>query len=253
MVSEGTGSGGNAPPRRTGAGLGRRALRLAGLLFGTPTSRSRRVASVQGGTSQTATERSRLEGREEPLARSRGAPAGEQIEMAALNPRSLSLEEALRRIEDVLEHYRAETRRLSDETSRIALVADRLEMRLQELMRLLERGVALPGGPEEVSEATEPRFLPNEQGLDVVIRAVPGFQELMDAQRGLSALPAVSAAAVHRFQNGEAALEVALSAPLGAREVVEGLREATGHELAIEEARPDAHRLRLRFIDDQDK
>lgn len=237
MASERTGSGGSAPRRRPG--LGGRTLRLlAGLVFGT-TPVARRSPPSRDGTPKG----------NQPPEGAGGVAADEQEEMVTPNPSQppRSLDEAVQRLEEAVERYRAETRRLSDETSRIALVADRLETRLNEITRLLE-GVGAPASSEGAGPA-EPRFLPNQQGVDLVISAVPGFQELMDAQRGLNALPSVAAAAVHRFQNGEASLEVTLSSPLAAREVVDGLREATGHELAIEEVRPDAHRLRLRFLD----
>ena len=137
---------------------------------------------------------------------------------------------------------REAVRRLEDETSRLAHVADRLEARIG----------APPAGEPAAEPAPmtppEPQFQPVDHPVDVVIAAVPGFQGLMDAQRGLSALPAVEGASVHRYQNGEASLSVTLRSPLTVQEIVEGLQLATGHQLVIEEARPEAQRLRLRFV-----
>lgn len=181
-------------------------------------------------------------------------PASGNEEMASTEVAELrqALNEIVRRFEDALDLYRVETRRLTDETSRLALVADRLETRLGELTRLLDRDGASVSVDGEPASLEMPRFQPTDAGLEVVISAVPGFQELMDAQRGLSGLPAVEGASVHRFQNGEASLEVMLRSALGAAEAVEGLRQATGHQLVIEEARPEASRLRLRFIGQPD-
>ena len=50
---------------------------------------------------------------------------------------------------------------------------------------------------------------------------------------------------------GEAALEVVLNAPVTARQIVDGVRNVTGEQLVIEESRPEAARLRLRFVDRQ--
>ncbi|MGB2695370.1 MAG: hypothetical protein WBD55_09315 [Dehalococcoidia bacterium] len=257
MASERTESGGRKPRPGRSSGFLSRALRLvAGQVFGTRVVPTRRATPIQGGTSEIAAEPSAEpddlsispveQAQDELEERSESSPVSENKEMVSPNPSELH--EIVRRLEDALEHYRSETRRLADETSRIALVADRLETRLSELTRTLG-GDGAPQATAADVAMTEPRFQPNERGVDLVISAVPGFQELMDAQRGLSGLPSVAAASVHRFQNGEASLEVTLSAPLGAREVVDGLRQATGHELVIEEVRPEASRLRLRFIE----
>lgn len=258
MASERTESGGREPKPGRSSGFLSRALRLvAGQVFGTRVVPTRRATPIQGGTSETAAEpsaepddlsKSPVErAQDEPEERLESSPVSENEEMVSPNPSELH--EIVRRLEDALEHYRSEARRLADETSRIALVADRLETRLNDLTRMLGGDGSPQATADDVAMTAEPRFQPNERGVDLVISAVPGFQELMDAQRGLSGLPAVAAASVHRFQNGEASLEVTLSAPLGAREVVDGLRQATGHELVIEEVRPEASRLRLRFIE----
>ena len=69
----------------------------------------------------------------------------------------------------------------------------------------------------------------------MIVNAVPGFQELMDMQRGLSDLAAVEGASVSSYRNGEASLELTLNAPVTAREIIDGdpdkLRETiAGHD-----------------------
>lgn len=197
------------------------------------------------------------------------AATKEAQEMASveLNEVKRALREVVVRLEDALDHLGIEAQRLSDETSRITIVADRLESRLLGLTRALESGAqphppeaeptpaplpeAPAAHPEPAAAATggEPRFLPGERGIAVVIAAVPGFQGLMDVQRGLSGLPAVEGASVSRYRDGEASLELVLRAPVTARQLVETLRLATGHGIVVEDEAPGELRLRLRFVD----
>ena len=85
--------------------------------------------------------------------------------------------------------------------------------------------------------------------MGVVLAAVPGFQGLMDIQRALSGLPQTEGASVVAYKNGEASLEVVLNAPVAARQIVDDIRESTGEQLLIEESRPEAGKLRLRFVE----
>jgi hypothetical protein len=208
----------------------------------------------------------KLEGGAERPAR---AEERREIVPEELTELTQALRQVAQRLEGTLDHLGIEGQRLSNEASRLSLIADRLEARLDGLTRALREGgpplTAEParapepiveGGPPPTAEPArapeptvpqEPRFRPADHAVAVVIAAVPGFQGLMDAQRGLSGLPAVEGASVHRYQNGEASLEIALRSSVTAGEIVEGLREATGHQLVIEEARPEALRLRLRF------
>lgn len=151
------------------------------------------------------------------------------------------LGDVFQHLDDVLTRLDGEARRLAETSSRLAQVAGRLEDRLA------------PGHPPAASEpavAEEPTFSPGS-AVGIVLAAVPGFQGLMDVQRALSSLPASEAATVLAFKDGEASLEVTLRSPITARQLVEGLHQATGHPLLIEEVRPEASRLRLRFVDSQ--
>ena len=163
-----------------------------------------------------------------------------------------ALRDVVHRLEDALGNLDNQAQRLSEEASRLSSIADRLEVRLDEVTWAAGQAGA-PARPESAREPEpvappEPQFHPAGQPVDVVIAAVPGFQGLMDAQRGLSSLAAVEGASVHRYQNGEASLSVALRGSVTAGEIVEGLRQATGQQLVIEEARPEMLRLRLRFV-----
>ena len=162
-----------------------------------------------------------------------------------------ALREIVRRLEEGLDHLGLEAQRLSDEASRLAVIADRLEARLDQVAGSLAQvrtgAVSVPEPAPLPPE--EPQFLPDDNAMQIALAAVPGFQGLMDAQRALSGLSAAKSASVIAYKDGEASLEVVLREPVGALDIVEGLREATGHELLIEEARPDALRLRLRFTE----
>jgi hypothetical protein len=162
-----------------------------------------------------------------------------------------SLHEALRRLEEALEQLRDAGRQLVGEVGRLSQLADRLEAIADRAGEPSEPSL----GPELVANepvplpVPEPAFQPDHGPVRIIIAAVPGFQGLMDAQRALSSLAGVDGASVKRYQNGEAMLELALANALTPRSIVDELEQTTGHALLIEEARPEAQLLRLRFQD----
>lgn len=184
----------------------------------------------------------------------RPAPEEEaEMESQELSGLRRTLRELAQRLEDAVDHLGLEAQRLSDETSRLAQIAGQLEARLSELA-----GAGTPvSAPREVASTPsaepvaprEPQFQPGEGAVGIVLAAVPGFQGLMEVQRALSGLSATERASVVAYRNGEASLEVLLRAPVSAQQIVEELRSATGYRLLIEESRPEAQRLRLRFIE----
>ena len=261
--------GGDTRPDAAGTldGLGRLVFRLATQMFGgqmnTPIERepprpSRRdvtepaaqpVADAARSLEEGLAQLESLVGRVEAKLEQEPATSGEVSVPQELTELGRGLREAIRRLEDGLGHLRNETQRLADEASRISAIADRLEVRVGGDGG--EGPAPEPATEPEPAAPPEPRF-EAEKAVDIVIAGVPGFQGLMDAQRGLSTLPAVEGAAVRRYQNGEASLGLALRGPVTAREIVEGLRVATNNQLVIEEARPEASRLRLRFVGQED-
>lgn len=152
----------------------------------------------------------------------------------------------LERLDAALRQLATQYQGLSSETGRLTAIAERLDVRMKELATTIDEIETAP--PPAPPAPPEPQFSPNGQAIRVVLAGVPGFQGLMEAQRALSGLAAAEGASVVAYKNGEAALEVTLRAPVTAREIVEGLAELTGHQLLIEEARPEAARLRLRFV-----
>lgn len=95
---------------------------------------------------------------------------------------------------------------------------------------------------------TEPSFAAGGEGINVAIAAVPGFQGLMDLQRALVGLPGVQSAAVRRYQDDEAAIQLVLLQPMSASTIAEGVAGATGRQIVVDEAVPSTLRLRLRFL-----
>src|SRR5439155_9015854 len=89
----------------------------------------------------------------------------------------------------------------------------------------------------------EPPYAPGGEGIDVTISDVPGFQGLMELQRALVRLPQVQSAAVRRYQDDEAAIQLVLSQPMTATAIAEGVTGSTGHRLFVDEARPETLRL----------
>ena len=167
------------------------------------------------------------------------------------------------RLEQMLNRLATQAQRLADGASDLALVAGQMEGRLGEVARAVREAPAREPVAEQVRNAeieppekvlepdapAEPQFDPANSPLAVGLAGVPGFQGLMDAQRALTELAETDGASVVAFKNGEAALEVLLNAPVTARQIVDGVRNITGEQLVIEESRPEAARLRLRFVD----
>jgi hypothetical protein len=161
-----------------------------------------------------------------------------------------SLREYLDRVEDRMDHDR---RLLTEQLSTLSRNVERLERRLDEVpTRQMGTGTggetpltATPTAPPE--EVAEPAFIPGGEGLTVVISSVPGFQGLMEAQRALMRLPAIEGASVERYFDGEARIVLTLREPITASLIVETLSQSAEQAVQIEESRPDALRLRVRF------
>jgi hypothetical protein len=171
-----------------------------------------------------------------------------------------ALNGTVERLESILNRLSTQAQRLSDGASDLAQVAGQMENRLGDVARAVREGIAAPRRaetpveapletPDDVLEPAEPQFQPGDSPMGVVLAAVSGFQGLMDAQRALSALPQTEAASVTAFKNGEASLEVVLRSPVTAREIVASVGDSTGEQLLIEESRPEAGKLRLRFVE----
>jgi len=170
-----------------------------------------------------------------------------------------TINEMFERLEGTLDRLTTQAERLSDGASDLAETAGRVEGRMNEITRALREASTQPVQPAPAAAhaapapapatPVEPQFRPGASPMGVVLAAVPGFQGLMDVQRALSGLPQTEGASVVAYKNGEASLEVVLNAPLAARQIVDGLRDATGEQLLIEESRPEADKLRLRFVE----
>ena len=100
--------------------------------------------------------------------------------------------------------------------------------------------------PEETL-LSGPEFLPSNDGLHLVVAPVSGYQELMEILRALNGARRGTRAYSTLFLNGEASYQIVPQSPIAARKILDMVAAATGEELFIEECRPDAQRLRLRF------
>jgi hypothetical protein len=147
---------------------------------------------------------------------------------------------------DTLERFSAVLTRLVEHTEQLA---ERMADLTEAVAALAEARIpdSAPGKPQ--LPEMEPSFSPGGEGVDVTIAAVPGFQGLMELQRALVRLPQVQSAAVRRYQDDEAAIQLVLSQPMAASAIAEGVSVATGKRLFVDESRPDALRLRLRFLE----
>ena len=151
--------------------------------------------------------------------------------------------EALERFSEVLtrlvEHTESLAERMSAITDAVAAIAES------------QAALAPPPAPEAPKPQLpemEPSFAPGGEGIEVTIAAVPGFQGLMELQRALVRLPQADTAAVRRYQDDEATIQLVLTRPMTASAIAEGVSAATGKQIVVDEARPDSLRIRLRFL-----
>jgi len=152
-----------------------------------------------------------------------------------------ALVETLEKFSDILAQLVAHTEQLATRMSELSVAVAALSD---------ARPAPAPalGAPKPQLPEMEPSFAPGGEGVDVTISAVPGFQGLMEVQRALVRLPQVQSAAVRRYQDDEAAIQLVLSQPMTASAIAEGVSAATGRQLIVDDARPEALRLRLRFL-----
>lgn len=169
------------------------------------------------------------------------------------------LQEAMRSVADyfgrVVDLIGEERRLLSQQVSSLGQVVERMEQQvggLTELLNDLRQPRAATPAPRRASrggrsQETVSRFAAGGEGVQLVIAPVPGFQNLMDLQRALSAMPAIEGASVDGYLDGEARLVLHLREAVTADSIAQALRQATSEEVSIEEAQPEALRLRLRL------
>jgi hypothetical protein len=150
---------------------------------------------------------------------------------------------------DTLERFSAVLTRLVEFTEQIGVRINELTEAVNVLADLRAQAPA-PSTKPQLPEM-EPSFAPGGEGIDVTIAAVPGFQGLMELQRALVRLPQVQSAAVRRYQDDEAAIQLVLQQPMTASAIAEGLTGSTGRTIFVDESRPDVLRLRLRFLSGQ--
>ncbi|HUS82509.1 MAG TPA: hypothetical protein VM013_04540 [Dehalococcoidia bacterium] len=155
--------------------------------------------------------------------------------------------------ERALDRMEQDRRDLAEQITTLARALERLEHRLDDLSRAVlesRRAPTTVAIEEEAppEEETEPAFAPNGEGLTLVISAVPGFQGLMEVQRALTRIPAIEGASVERYFDGEARIVLTLREPITAARLLETLTQATGQHLQLEESRPEAMRMRVRFL-----
>jgi hypothetical protein len=162
-----------------------------------------------------------------------------------------ALQALAQRLEQQLAEEKLQRAQLAGQLTNLAGSLDRLVNHLhglsQLMAELLER-LASPASAAEEIAVVEPTFQPGGEGISLNLSAVPGFQALMDIQKALIAMDQVAGASVERFQEGDSRVLVQLRTALTAPELASALTRATGHQFAVEEARPELMRLRLKIV-----
>jgi len=148
---------------------------------------------------------------------------------------------------ETLERFSEILARLVEHTEQLAARMSELTVAVAELAGAQTPAPAAPTAKPQLPEM-EPSFAPGGEGVDVTIGAVPGFQGLMDMQRALVRLGQVQSAAVRRYQDDEAAIQLVLSQPMTASAIAGAVSTATGKQITVDDSRPESLRLRLRFL-----
>ena len=168
----------------------------------------------------------------------------------------MAIESLSQQMELRLAEERQQRIMLTDQITNLAGSLDRLVNHLEGislLMSELVERMAAPRGQEPAAEKPalepqEPLFRPGGEGVSLGIGGVPGFQVLMDIQKALMSFPQVSSASVERFQEGDSRIQIQLREAVSASQLASALGETTGHSFAVEEARPELMRLRLKIV-----
>lgn len=177
------------------------------------------------------------------LGQMKGAPAVDAAPAAKGAPRP---------VEDVAPSFVT----IRQTTLHLETVATRLEEligRLVELTMWLSRAAHFDASQEPAeeparTERAEPRFDPRNGTVQLTVTDVPSLQNLMRVGRALSDLAAVADASIAGYEQGSAVLHLTMVESMSLNDLMQGLRDATTLQLLVEESRPEASRLRLRFI-----
>lgn len=158
------------------------------------------------------------------------------------------------RMQQDLEEEKSQRAVLADQLTNLASSLDRLGAHLQGLSQLLADLLERLAEPTPLTPTltppppAEPTFPAGGEGVSLSLAGVPGFQALMDLQKALIALEQVEGASVERFQEGDSRILLQLRGPVTAEALAEDLRSATGHNIVVEESRPELLRLRLKIV-----
>ena len=150
-----------------------------------------------------------------------------------------------------LDRLEQDRRSFNEQVASLTHALEGLERRIDDLSRAALQPRHAPAAPpveeETVPEDTEPAFAPGQDGVALVISAVPGFQGLMEVQRALSRVPAIEGASVERYFDGEARIVLMLRESITAGRLLEALTQGTGQQFQLDESRPESMRMRVRF------
>ncbi len=175
------------------------------------------------------------------------AQALKEAEIVLASQRESRQQQLAPELIDTLERFSSLLARLVEHTEHLAERMTELTEAVAALADMRARGATPPASTPQLPEM-ERAFAPGGEGIDVTIEAVPGFQGLMELQRALVRLPEVQSAAVRKYQDDEAAIQLVLAQPMTASSVAAGITGSTGHPIIVDDARPDQLRLRLRFL-----
>ena len=167
----------------------------------------------------------------------------------------IAFESLSQQMEQRLAEERQQRGALADQITNLAGSLDRLVTHLEGISLLMSELVERMAAPREPApaletptEPAEPLFQPGGEGVSLAIGAVPGFQVLMDIQKALMGFQQVSSASVERFQEGDSRIQIHLREPVSGSQLAGALGDATGHAFAVEEARPELMRLKLKIV-----
>lgn len=168
-----------------------------------------------------------------------GGPLTEQPEMAELR----------KAVHDSCALIREGLMRLTDDVSRLVKASEWHNGRSND-SAVLDVAPQPSSVVEEIG-IREPQFDPN-QAVHISLEAVPDFDRAAAVQQALSDMPQAASVEVIEFEDTSASIEMELTTPVNVRQIMEQLREHTRRHFLVEVARPEEHKLRVRFIEHEE-
>jgi hypothetical protein len=167
------------------------------------------------------------------------------VDLTAVSELSGSLSALGDRLEESIRALASEREQLVQQLSEARQMLDELSRVAHALQSAGVTAPTAPGAGEAEREAgTAPAFTP-DRPLSLLMHGVTDFNLLVRLERVLTALPAVSSAAIESYQDGQARFVVNLERDIAAEAIRDALESDLGSPVAIVASEPSEGELQM--------